>query len=444
MKKTAFLLLLLLSFTTSLAYSNTCSKMFELSDSEVTAQLYTKLKEQNNTYGTAYDNFIEVSNQYPVLNAAFKRHEVLKILLNLEAPMVSESLTKLLNSLTSSEKTASFSRDDLTEILKTHLKDTVPPSSIPRRIESFLRGAPNSLNKVLGEMTLSEVQLLMYGSDPLNPSSDSLLGQYIALTGAKTVVKSFSLGPDKPGQFGEPRLVVAVSEASFPEYMRLFSNAHFLAHYHTPNQGTLHTVHNGRMGSYGNLSNQLAPGIANGTILPQMLLSSSEANRATNFFKLASLDGAVAQGPWRLLDKDNASYCARGGYSSCTHWFGNIPIGDKRVVGYKFPGRVDQYADRDVPEGVQYKELTPYSLEGRSPQNAKLIEIVWKSPGHEQLSSVLGLESNNIAGEFASPGFVAVSLTAAAPVGRVPVVFLKTPDHTQDIDPDFNPQINAF
>ncbi|MES2767660.1 MAG: hypothetical protein V4596_00825 [Bdellovibrionota bacterium] len=439
MGKFAFVFLFVLVFISNSSYSSEiCTNLFK---EDPLNSLYLNLRNQNSAHAETYSLYLELVAQHPILGKVFKKRDILEVLLDEELSSRGESLTKLFKSL--SNRKYELSESTLATILERHLLKRVPEETIPERVGSFLNGAPNSLIKVLGDMTLSEVQLLTYGKDPLKPSPESLLGQYIANTAASTVVRSFSMGPRRKSQ-GEKRLVVAVSEASFAEYLRLFKNVHFLIHVHTPEQGTLHVAQNGRHGSYGGLQNALRNSSI-GTIMPHILLSSTEANRVTNFFKLGALNvgGQPALRPWSLKGKDDVSYCARGGYSSCTHWFGNIPMGDKKVEGYSFPGKVDSHADRDVPKGRQYKELVPYNFEGTKDQ-LKLMNLVWQVPGHEQLSSVLGLEHKNVSGEFASPGFVAVSLTAAAPVQRVPVVFLITKDHQAEIMPDFDPSIHAF
>ncbi len=437
-------MLLLTILPMRFAYSNdTCVSIFQ--NAGTTERMYSRLKEKNEFYSRSYEQYLEVTRQHPYLERIFTKDQVLKTLLQERMPLRSDSLVELIENL-SKTSVASLNGRTLSTVLKKNLEGKVPAETIPARVEKFLNGTPDSLGRVLGDMTLKEVQLLTYGKDPLNPSPQSLLGKYIAETGAQTAIKNFSLGPKRKNST-QARLVVAVSEASFARYLELFKKPNFLIHVHTPQQGTLYVAQNGLHGSYGSLTNELRlPSI--GTIMPHILLSSKEANRSTNFFKLGGINGELAQYPWELKNKDDVSYCARSGYSSCTHWFGNIPLGDKTVDGYKFPGRVDEHADYDVPEGRQYKKLVPYDLKFLDTEidaeEARLVRLVWKTPGNEQLASVLGLERKNVAGEFASPGFVAVSLTAAAPVTRVPVVFLITSDHRLEIDPNFDPQIEAY
>ncbi|MES2767661.1 MAG: hypothetical protein V4596_00830 [Bdellovibrionota bacterium] len=438
MNKIIFTILLLAISPWHLAYSNeTCASIFY----DRTELMYSTLKVKNEFYGKSYELYLKVIKKHPYLERIFTRDQILEILLQEEMPSRSEALVRLIKNL-SKVSVASLNKGTLTTALKRNLKGMVPAETIPARVEKFLNGVPNSLGRLLGDMTLKEVQLLTYGKNPLKPSPESLLGQYIAETGAQSIVTRFSLGPNRKN-FGESRLVVAVSRSSFAKYLEFFKKTNFLIHVHTPHQGTLHVAQNGLFGSYGRLQYQFRfPRI--GTIMPHILLSTTEANRSANFFKLGTMNEYLAQHPWELKSKDDVSYCARSGYSSCTHWFGNIPIGDKTVDGYKFPGRVDEHADSEVPTGRQYKKLVPYDVESMYAETAKLVQLVWKTPGNEQLASVLGLERQNVAGEFASPGFVAVSLTAAAPVERVPVVFLITQNHQAEIKPDFDPSIHAY
>jgi hypothetical protein len=63
-----------------------------------------------------------------------------------------------------------------------------------------------------------------------------------------------------------------------------------------------------------------------------LYFKTSEAQRLTKYFELGAENGDLAQYPWNL-----GKYCSKeGGYTSCTHWVGNIPVGDKVVKEYKF------------------------------------------------------------------------------------------------------------
>ena len=165
------------------------------------------------------------------------------------------------------------------------------------------------------------------------------------------------------------------------------------------------------------------------------MLSTREGSRAAQYFRLGATEQQTALTPWNL-----PGYCATGGYSSCTHWVGNIPLGDRMVWEYKFPGYVDTYASNRVPPTAdpRVQVLAPY--DSANP----LARRVWKVPGNEQLADALGLQAANLRGEFANPGWVAHSLTGSASVDRVPVVFLVVPDARAAISADFALQINPI
>lgn len=295
------------------------------------------------------------------------------------------------------------------------------------------QAATKACRKILDQqMTISEVQTAMYGTNPLKPSKDSWIGKYLKETGASTVTRRFPLGPDYPGELGERKLVVAVSEATLPVFNKYFARREILQQFHTPSQGTLMLHFNGKVGSYANQNSEMMAR-NDGTILPTLLLSTSEGIRAEKFFELAAQSRNQALTPWVLTN-----YCKRGGYSSCTHWFGNIPIGDKRVDRYVFPGRVDEHADDDVPKAVQRGPLHRYR------NGSQLTRQVWKVPGQMQLWEVMGQYRAQVSGYFANPGWVAHVITAWVKPERSPVVFVFVPDHTEPIARDFNLRINAY
>jgi hypothetical protein len=353
----------------------------------------------------------------------------------------------------------------------------VPPSTVEARIAQFLQ-APDarSMRRLLGDMELDEIQLLVHGGNPLNPSADSLLGRYIQETGAATLVRSFSQDATPNGPQGPQRLVLAMSAESMPVYKKYFDRPEFLIHAHAPGQGTLQFAHNGRVGTYANnqsyadplntLANSATPpGNATrlpstGSVWPHIVLKSTEGQRATQVFRLGSSQhGTLAQRPWEM----NNGYCAAGGYTSCTHWIGNLPLGDRQVTEYTFPGYVDTYAGNtqwagrpgEVMGNIEGRtqELRAYdanaiatSYQGIDSEKFRaLVSRVWKAPaGNQQLADLLGLRANNLRGEFASPGYVGVTLTGAAPAERVPFVFLSTVDHRQPIPVDFPTQMRAY
>ncbi len=350
----------------------------------------------------------------------------------------------------------------------THILDLkVPHGQIEGRINALLQQAVthDSLVSALGKISYSELGMLVYGGDPLHPAPESLLGRYMAETGATSVVRKFSKIPyaqggngaiPDPTQVGPDRLVVSLSEQSLAVYSKYFNNENFLVHLHTPGQGTLMIGHNKKTATYGGDRGEFRlPTI--GSIMPHILLGTTEAQRMTQFMlMLGHADQnvrSIAQQPWRLQ-----GYCATGAYSSCTHWFGTIPLGDSPTDAYLFPGLVDQWASNRVhndpaidamPRISMLKDYSTFqgmTLEQSAQffEQHPIIRRVWKIPGNQQLASLLGLMPENARGELANPGYVALSLTAAAKTDRVPFVFLVTADHHAPIAADFNPQISAY
>jgi hypothetical protein len=256
--------------------------------------------------------------------------------------------------------------------------------------------------------------------------------------------------------WGPERLVVAISEGNFDAFQTQFMSRMDLAmHNHTPNQGTLYIQHHGHSQNYTSMgySNPFRLPSQNGTILPTILMSTTEAQRMKQFFELGHKHIEVAKNPWNL-----PNYCATGGYGSCTHWFANVPIGDTRVERYTFPGFLDNYAYNHLPPvngrsptpaedaAARVQDLQPFEdIPGIDETIMAQMRRVWKAPrGNEQLASVLGVLDNATNGEMASPGYTAMTLTGSASVERVPVVFIRVGDHRAPIDPNFDPQMYAY
>jgi hypothetical protein len=205
-----------------------------------------------------YETFLKTHKDNKKILKYFPNEYISELILNKDETVyhgVLEALFKRLNPL----------RGDLESDIERALTDAldgfVPKSSIPKRVSALLafKNKQVSLKNfdefkyAIGEMDLKEVQTLVYGSNPLKPSPESLLGRYIQESGAQTVIRKFKQGPGKNTAFGPNRLVVAVSEKSFEIYQKYFSRAEFLVHVHTPNQGTLLLSHNGKAGSYAQL-----------------------------------------------------------------------------------------------------------------------------------------------------------------------------------------------
>lgn len=260
----------------------------------------------------------------------------------------------------------------------------------------------------------------LYGDDWTNPSSDSRLGKYIAQTGsAIKLIRPTKLKSGGGGQ-GPAKLVVALSANSFEAFKTHFMDLNFmsvLGHAAVLFKGKVY-MHYG-----GDPSDIRLPSV--GTPLPMVLMKQSEALRFDRYIKLTASPQfrgwthALKQ-PWLL-----SGYAAEGGYTCCTQWVGNIPIGDRLVDTYSFPAHMEHAGDRSP----RIQKLKPYFAVG----NDKVLEEVWRVPGHQQFADVLGQRDANLAGEFASPGWVIQTLIGPTTNERVPIIFVVTQDHTLPI-----------
>ncbi len=388
----------------------------------------------NADFSIAFGLYDQAARMDPMLNAILSRESVFAMLLDPDYDYFARRLRFIFETMIQNQDT--FARS-----IEYTLEHYVPRATIGRRVRGVKKGMSLAqLQQALGEVTLEQMQQVLHGGSPLEPKPDSLLGRYLAETGAATVVRRFPTGPrGTPGlRLGPKKLVVAVSEESFAAFLKYFTRPEFLVHLHTPAQGTLMLAHNGKAGSYGDLSDDLRlPKL--GTLLPHVLLQTSEARRVARFFELAKVNQSAALEPW-----NNSPYCATGGYDSCTHWFGNIPLGDRRVHSYQFPGRVDEHASNSVSEdpSLDAKPRVSRLREYKNPE--ELVHRVWQVPGHEQLAGVLDQMPANLSGEFANPGWVAHVLTGKVSIDRVPVVFYVVSNHRRKFSENFKLQIQAY
>ncbi|MFZ4715855.1 MAG: hypothetical protein ACOYL6_19185, partial [Bacteriovoracaceae bacterium] len=248
------------------------------------------------------------------------------------------------------------------------------------------------------------------------------------------------------------KLVVAVDATMIEDLKLLMEDEHLFMHLHQPNQGTLFVGHEGKSYSYSSGANDASRFLTRlGTIVPTIFLSSTEAQRMAQYMK-----GLNNQNVYTLVQKPwlTNTYCAVGGYSSCTHWVGNIPIGDEVVNAYTFPGRVDEYATNVINPNPELdklprtKDLAPYEFPENfnrlTEDDRALVRRIWKVPGNQQLAYALGIGKANEYGQLANPGWVAHVFTSRIKVNRSPVIFYVVPDAKVPIAPDFNPQIEAL
>jgi hypothetical protein len=372
----------------------------------------------------------------------FPEATVLRLVLDEERTIFAERLGELLRLLPQN----SFGPKEVEAELKRFLPGRYPSKeSLKKRIANWQADPSSAENvrRLLGENNVKEAGLILHGGDPLKPSANSLIGRYLEETGAATVLRAFPQA-NPNGRASPKRLVVAISSATFPKFKELFTERNFLFHTHGPNQGTLYIAHNGKAGSYANLYDDIREGSA-GSVWPLLLMSTNEGERMEQYARLGRINGDMAKTPW-TLKAGSKPYCVMAGYNSCTHWIGEIPIGEKRVSAYTFPGNRgdDPYSSGTslhsnpaadaaprtsplnpyrIPSGTGLKGIDKKKLE-------RLISRVWKpGEGNELLADVLGLKREHLEGEFANPGWVLNSFTAGATQDRVPVVFLWVDDH---------------
>ena len=293
------------------------------------------------------------------------------------------------------------------------------------------------------DLTLDQVQKDLHGGDLTRPSPDSLIGKYLAETGASTVVRKFAnapVGNEIPKYaLSEDRLVVAVSENTFPVFKKYFSSMNMMYQVYEPNDMKLTVGFEGKRGTEGMNRDDMTFTVS-GTLMIPILLDSQEGARARNFFKLADKNSRYAANPWFLRSANNEPYSAMSAFMGCTHWFGGMPIGNNTVDAFNFP-HGDEDPTGDKPNT---KKLVDYVVpEAFSPEMKQLIRDVWTVPGHQQLGEILAPSSFR-RGEFANPGWVAYTLTGTVKTDRIPVIFLLVDDEKAPLPADFKVQISAI
>jgi hypothetical protein len=298
----------------------------------------------------------------------------------------------------------------------------VPQRTIEERITASRQPNLENLRRALGELSLSEINELFHGGDPLRPTPDSLIGRYIAETGATTVVRDYDMtvrGND-PGPL---RLAVSVSAGSEQAFKKYFYRENFMSvidHAQIFHGGNYHTYSGGK-------SEFRFPG-SEFKILPMVVLKSTEAQRLTQFLRGDNKYqgwGGRAGKPWEI-----AGYCARSAYAtSCTQKIGNMPIGDRTVAEYRFPGNNEM----NPPQPPISQALVAHN------DPDPLIRRIWKTPGNEQFSHVIGQAAANDRGEFANPGYTIHTLLGPTMVERVPIVFVFRADHRSPLLENYQP-----
>jgi hypothetical protein len=384
-----------------------------------------------------------------------RTQEVIELLADEKLPVLHEVIESVFSGLENvkARTSAQMLKSIETEMVSA-IEDRMPKSIAKERVSNFLAGKV-SLKIALGEMTSEEVLQSMLGAktDIRKISPESLVGRFLkearSLKGQKisTEIRTFKKGPKSRTKSPE-RLVIALDPQTFEIYQKYFAGPNFLTHVHAEGQGTLILSHEGQVISYMSPPSELRAPREN-TILPPVILATSEAERVNLFFRLFEDDQTreYAKEPWTLEFKKgrkSESYCAAGGYNSCTHWYGNIPMGDKSVSAYTFPGQVDEHAYNAIsgknPEKPQTKPLGKYNN-----TDNEIVKAVWgEGKSQMQLWQVLGLGAQQRKGELANPGYVAYSVLGSVAPERLPVVFVMQENSVKPILTDLEETISAY
>ncbi|NCN42339.1 hypothetical protein GW916_13945 [bacterium] len=410
-------------------------------------------------------------------NKLLPEEAVIQVLSDVQGSIRSEELGEFLIQLSKAKKarmSVANAETLLKETLEEFLDIRAPKTQISKRIEEYV-AAPNalSLKRAVGEKTLEESKLLLYGKSLKKPSEDSLMGRYMAEAKASSIQRGFPSGVSETSKKGLPKLTVAIDGGDSAKlFEKYFFQAEFLYHLHTPQQGTMHFVHQGREGSYASYKSVFsASRPSSGTMLPLIVLSSREAERVRMYFSLGKINQSLAKTPWSVY----GDYVPNGGYECCTHWFGEMPLGDELVKKYRFPGNADDHAGYAASSRPQTRDLRPINVddiealsnlrsgdiygenmaavfpwkktlsqEAIQELTKTLVASVWKAPGHMQMWEILGQKTSLDRGEFANPGYVFRVLTGKTTTDRVPVVFIYTTDVSEKISKDFDTQVSAY
>lgn len=380
---------------------------------------WAKYKHQNDS--SALDFLSEIYTLPDFLHV-IPHNEAKKMLTDTDLPLYGQILKDVIHEMKNSiADIKSLTNVHFERALKAALnKHNYSPEIVNKKVVELHSTGKRNWKSILGDLTLAETHQLFYGNDINNPSIDSLIGKYIQETGAQMRMVQFPKTP-RGSEMGPAKMVIAVSNSSFETFKELIlNNRHYMSVV-----GHANVLHNGSFYSFGGQKSEIRfPG--NLAPVPLLIVKTTESQRLNRYMELTTdrrytdwYGQNPLKKPWYL-----ESYCARGGYECCTHWLGNIPIGDKRVKEYSFPPR-----EHNDENGPRVQPLQQYEVT----DSLKDLSLVWKSPGHQQLSHVIGQKQANDVGEMASPGYVIHTLIGPTKAERVPVVFWMTDNHKAEI-----------
>ncbi len=493
-----FLSALLISQTSD-AVPKSCGKLFLSSAESIEKKFNLQLEELtarlNNDYASpninAFQKLLQLQEQFPNLttidNGVLYKNLV-AILSKEEKSMDHKVISTVIENTLDNEST---NETNLREQLKNNFIEALSNiygPGLANKVVSARFSKPDKLDTEFMDVNFKESSKGIIG-DTRNLFSNSdqtattLLEKFLleardALGGKfpKMVKAKFAKDPDKPRKKGPERLYIAIDSRIAPLHAKYFlsNNPQVLTHFHTDKQGTLMLTYMGKNMTYTREYSDLDPeryGRNVGLILPAIIFSSNEGSRLINYFDLGKLsDKKRTKYPWAYQYKtkientddkfDLTKYCkAVGGYNSCTHWFGDMPIGDKIVRRFMYPGNVDDYAYLDNPTVPESKKELPrtghinsynaingnassggwfsnnpsdVTLIGNESRLDRLTGFVWQqNQSPAQMWQVLDLKQEQIEGKLANPGYVLYSLLGSANPERVPVVFVVTDDATK-------------
>jgi hypothetical protein len=127
--------------------------------------------------------------------------DVHRLIADEENLFFSAQLRELLSRFGTHEAAIHSDEPRFAEVLRTELrkilKGKVPAEQISSRIDDFVRTQDaTTLRRALGQLSFDEMKGFMHGGNPLQPSPESLLGQFLSETGASSVVRRFKKHPD--------------------------------------------------------------------------------------------------------------------------------------------------------------------------------------------------------------------------------------------------------
>lgn len=256
----------------------------------------------------------------------------------------------------------------------------------------------------------------IYGSDPLNPNPQSPLGQYLNNSGATSVERAFPV--EHNGAAGETRLVVTISQVSYPEFEAHFVNDNILYLFHDPNSRIINIAYNGKKGFMGRLTGDMRFTFSGAVLIP-ICLTEEEKVKVKDFFALTakvSQANDFALYPWLLTDISGTPYMPVGNHDF-TEWFMRLPMGE-------------------IDSSTSY---SAYELPQVNQEVQNILQRVWIFPhGSQSLKNVLGLRRFVNNRTLNTPGLIASSLLANVSSARIPAVFRYVNDHLEQLPADFN------